>query len=448
MPHRVLIIGGGFGGLAAVKGLRRADVLVTVLDRRNFHLFQPLLYQVATGGLSPANIAMPLRSLLKRQSNAEVILGEAVAVDAQKNRVLLADGEVHFDTLILAAGARHHYFGNSRFERFAPGLKSIEDATNIRRRIMTAFETAERLRDADSIARWLTFVVVGGGPTGVELAGAIAELAKHTLRRDYRHVETSTARILLVESRDHVLPTYPEVLSMRAEAALSKLGVESRTGTLMEDITHEGLQLRTGDRVEMLRTHNVFWSAGVQAAPLAMLVSSGLDVPTDGAGRLIVEPDCSLAGYPHIYAIGDLAHFADNGTDPLPAMAPVAVQQGKYVANCIAEKLKGQKPTAFRYKDWGQMATIGRAAAVVNFGMLRFGGFAAWLFWLFVHLMSLVGFENRLLVFFQWWWNYVTRNRSARLITHGDAALIPRQENSPQNFADSQTTTTGFALKR
>ena len=244
-----------------------------------------------------------------------------------------------------------------------------------------------------------------------------------------------------------MLPTYPEQLSKRAEVSLSKLGVQPRTGTLLEDITDEGFQLRISDHVELLRTHNVFWSAGVQTTPLAMLVASGLDIPTDSTGRLIVKTDCSLLRHPHIYAIGDLAHFSHQSTDPLPAMALVAIQQDKYVANCIAEKLKGQTPPTFHYKDWGHMATIGRAAAVVHFGKLRFGGFAAWVFWLLVHLMSLIGFDNRLLVLFQWWWNYVTRNRFAPLITHGDAALILRQDKSPQKFADSRTTTSGFAMK-
>ena len=435
------------GGLDAARAMRRADVRVTLVDRRNFHLFQPLLYQVATGGLSPANIAMPLRSILKRQKNVRVVLGEVVAIDPALQRVILADGLIPYDTLVVAAGARHHYFGNANFEEQAPGLKSIEDATLIRKRIMTAFETAERHPDPRVVARCMTFVIVGGGPTGVELAGAIGELALHTLRAEFRNIDTREARIFLVEGSERILRTYPESLSRRAAACLQKLGVTPRLSTLVEDITAERVSLRCGDETDAVATNNVFWTAGVQASPLGMLLARAVGVETDPAGRLIVEPDCTLSGHQNVYVVGDLAHYAHGHGQPLPGLGAVAMQQGAFVADCIGRKLQDKPARQFRYKDRGQMATVGKAAAVVNLGRIQFGGWLAWLFWLLVHLLLLVGFENRALVLMQWCWNYCTRNRSARLITHGDAVLIHRDDGLREEHEDRFASTTGFEMR-
>jgi NADH dehydrogenase len=447
MIHRVVIVGGGFGGLAAAQSLRSRDVHVTLVDLRNFHLFQPLLYQVATGGLSPANIAVPLRSIFRRQRNVHVVMGEVVAVDPVHRRVILLDGELPYDTLILAAGARHHYFGNDRFEAVAPGLKTIEEATTIRRKIMSAFEAAERCRDRESIEACMTFVIVGGGPTGVELSGAIAELAHHTLRREFRYIDTNTARVILVEGHDHVLRMYPEFLSKKAEAALARLGVTIRTNAVVADIDDKSVQLKSGGETETIATRNVFWAAGVQASPLGVLVARATEAETDRAGRLIVEPDCSLPRHDNIFVIGDLAAYNHGESGPLPGLAAVAAQQGKYVGESILRRLNGQSPKPFRYRDRGTMATIGRSAAVVDAGKFRSSGFIAWLAWLFLHLLLLVGFENRLLVLLQWTMNYLTGGRSSRLITHSDAVLIEREWRERSTVPDSMETTSGVAVR-
>lgn len=444
MRHHVAIVGGGFGGLTAAQCLRRAQVQVTLVDRRNFHLFQPLLYQVATGGLSPANIATPLRFILRRQKNARVVLGEVVAVDAPNQRVILSDGELRYDTLVLATGARHHYFGSDHFEKYAPGLKRIEDAIEIRRRILTAFEAAERHDRPDDIERLLTFIVVGAGPTGLELAGTIAELARQTLPREFRHVDTSRARVLLIEGRDRVLPSYPCDLSRKAAAQLRRMGVSVRLHTLLENVEPNSVSLRSGDVVEEIPAHNVFWAAGVQASPLGILVSRATGAEVDRAGRLVVEPDCSLKDYANIFVIGDLANYSHQGSQPLPGTAPVAIQQGKFVARQICRQRKGLATESFRYKDRGQMATIGRSSAVCDLGWLRFGGFPAWLAWLLLHLVLLIGFQNRLLVLMQWGWNYFTRNRAARLITGGDAVLVEPRKDMEEMRGDSDASTSGF----
>lgn len=416
-PHHVVIIGGGFGGLYAAKSLRRAPVRVTLLDRRNFHLFQPLLYQVATGQLSPANIAAPLRALLKRQKNNRVFLAEAIDIDVESHRVVLSDGEVGYDTLIVAAGVRHHYFGRDEWEKLAPGLKTVEDATEIRRRILLAFEAAEREADPDRLRAWLTFVIVGGGPTGVELAGAVGEIARHTLTRDFRAINPADARIVLVEGMERVLPPYPPRLSARAEAALSRLGVTVRTGAMVTDIQPDVVTVRSGERSERIPTRTVLWAAGVQASTLGSILASATGATVDRAGRVVVEPDLSLRGHPEIFVIGDLAHFSHQTGKPLPGVAPVAMQQGRYVAALIVRRLRGETMPPFRYRDHGSMATIGRAEAVADLGWVRFSGFPAWLAWLFIHLITLVQFQNRVLVLIQWAWNYVTWNRYARLIT-------------------------------
>jgi NADH dehydrogenase len=415
--QRVLIIGGGFGGLYAAKALKRAPVQVTLIDRRNFHLFQPLLYQVAMGGLSPANIAAPLRAVLKRHPNTEVLLGEVLDIDVPNRRVVLGDRTIPYDWLIVAAGARHHYFGHDRWEQLAPGLKTIEDATEIRRRVLLAFENAERTLDPAQRQGWLTFVVVGAGPTGVELAGALGELAHHTLRNNFRHIDPASARILLLEGLDRVLPTYPPSLSVKAEAALARLGVTARPGTVVTDLRHDVVTTCRGDKSEQIAARTVLWAAGVQASSLGEVLARATGAPIDRAGRITVAPDLTLPGHPEIFVIGDMAVFPHQTGKPLPGVAPVAMQQGRYAADAIERRFRGESPPPFRYKDRGSMATIGRAAAVADLGWARFAGWLAWLTWLFVHVLYLIEFENRLLVLTQWAWNYVTRNRSARLVT-------------------------------
>jgi NADH dehydrogenase len=419
-PPRVVIVGGGFGGLQAAKALRRAPVRVTLIDRRNFHLFQPLLYQVATGALSPANIAAPLRAVLRRQRNTEVLLGEVVEFDVAGRRALLRDGAVGYDFLLVATGARHHYFGNDRWEPLAPGLKTVEDATEIRRRVLLAFEAAEREADPERQRRLLTFVVVGAGPTGVELAGALAELSRYTLRGNFRRIDPAAARILLLEGADRVLPPYPPVLSAKAADQLARLGVTVRAGTVVTDVQPEAVTVRAGGQSEVIPTHTVLWAAGVQASPLGRLLAEATGAKLDRAGRVIVNPDLSLPGRPEIFVIGDLAHCVGADGKQLPGVAPAAMQQGAYVARLIERRLRGEATPPFRYRDYGSMATIGRSAAVADFGWLRLSGLLAWLAWLFVHLLKLVGFQNRVLVLMQWAWNYLTRNRAARLIT-GDS---------------------------
>jgi NADH dehydrogenase len=420
--HRVVVVGGGFGGLAAARALRGAPVEVTLLDRRNFHVFQPLLYQVATGGLSPAEIATALRWILRRQRNTRVLLAEVTGFDAARREVLLADGVVPYDTLILAAGTVPSYFGHDEWAEHAPGLKTLEDATEIRRRIYLAFEAAEREPDPARRAAWLTFAVVGAGPTGVELAGAIAEIARRTLRREFRAIDPATARALLLDAADRVLPAYPPDLSRRCAASLARLGVEVRTGTRIEHIDAQGLQVRAGDAEERIAARTVLWAAGVRANPLGKRLADALGLTTDRMGRIAVAPDLSVPGHPDVFVIGDLALSAGPGGAPLPGVAPVAMQQGRYMGKAIRARMAGRAANPFRYFNKGELATIGRAAAVANFGRLRFSGYLAWVLWLFVHLMYLVDFENRLLVFVQWAWNYVTWNRGARLIAHGWSA--------------------------
>jgi NADH dehydrogenase len=421
-PHHVVIIGGGFGGLHTAKELKRAPVRVTLLDQRNFHLFQPLLYQVATGGLSPANIASPLRAILKRNANSEVFLAEVTGIDVPGRRVIHDGGAITYDTLVVAAGARHHYFGHDEWEKFAPGLKTIEDATDMRRRILLAFEAAERSADPEKRRAWLTFVIVGGGPTGVELAGTLAELARHTLRHNFRHIDPASARILLLEGLDRVLPPYAPKLSAKAAAALAGLGVTVRTGTVVTDMQADSVTVRCGNQSEHIATRTVLWAAGVQASFLGRSLAEAAGVTLDRAGRVPVQADLTLAGHPEIFVIGDMALCRRADGQVLPGVAPVAMQQGRHVAGLIQRRLRGEPSVAFRYKDYGSMATIGRNAAVADIGGVRFSGFLAWLAWLFIHLVKLIEFQNRMLVLFQWAWNYVTRNRSARLVT-GDNPL-------------------------
>lgn len=407
-PRQVVIVGGGFGGLYAAKALRRAPVKVTVLDRRNHHLFQPLLYQVATAALNPSDIAGPIRHVLRRQVNAEVLLAEAVAVDPTAKRVLLRDGEVAYDYLILATGATHSYFGRTEWERVAPGLKTIEDALVIRRRVLLAYEKAEREQTPEAQRDWLTFVIVGAGPTGVELAGALAEISRRTLARDFRHIDPRQARVVLLEGASRVLPPYPQELSEAARRQLEALGVEVRLGAQVTGIDEEGVLIGA----ERIQSRTVLWAAGVAASPLAR----SLGVPLDRAGRVVVEPDLTVPGHPEIQVIGDLAAFEQEGR-LVPGIAPAAIQEGRHAAANIVRAVGGLPPLPFRYRDKGTLATIGRAAAVADLGRIRLTGLIAWLAWLVVHIYFLIGFRNRLLVLLQWAWSYVTSERGARLIT-------------------------------
>ena len=415
--HRVVIVGGGFGGLSAAKRLKNAPVQLTLIDRCNYHLFQPLLYQVATGALSPANIAAPLRNVLKNQENTKVLLAEAMRIDATGGRVILSDGEIPYDTLIVATGASHQYFGHDEWEKFAPGLKTVEDATDMRRRILLAFEAAEREHDPAKLRAWMTFVVVGAGPTGVELAGALGEIAHDTLKYNFRDIDPSQACILLVEATERVLPPYPPALSEAARKMLARLGVTVRTGATVMNIEGGTVTIREGVRIETIPTHTVLWAAGVLGSPLGRALAEEAGATLDRVGRVVVEPDLTVPGHPEIFVIGDLSNFSHQTGKPLPGVAQPAIQAGRYVAEAIGRRLGGEKIEPFRYVDKGNLATIGRAAAVADLGWLRLSGLPAWIIWLFVHLLYIVQFQNRLLVLLQWAWLYMTRDRSARLIT-------------------------------
>lgn len=422
--HRVVIAGGGFGGLYAAQALAKAPVKVTLIDKRNFHLFQPLLYQVATGGLSPGDIASPLRAVLSRQKNTEVLNAEVIDIDPAQQKLILKEDELAYDTLIVATGVSHHYFGNEQWAKFAPGLKTVENALEIRSRIFKAFETAEREPDPHQRRAWLTFVIAGGGPTGVELAGALAELAYVTLRHDFRRINPAETKILLIEGTDRILPPYPPELSARAEASLRELGVEVLTGRLVTGIDPDGVTLRHGDQTGRIDAKTVLWAAGMKASAMGQVLAERTGVALDRSGRVMVEPDLSLPGQANIFVIGDLAHYAHQTGQPLPGIAPVAMQQGRYVAKLIKARLQGKKSPAFHYWDKGSLAVIGRNAAVADLGRLKFGGFPAWFAWVFIHIWYLIEFDNKLVVMFQWAWNYFTRNRGARLITGPDT--LPR----------------------
>lgn len=425
-----MIVGGGFGGLHAARCLRWSPVKVTLVDKRNFHLFQPLLYQVATGALSPANIATPLRSILKRQRNLNVLLIEAEDFDVANGKLIYREGSLSYDSLIVAAGVGHSYFGNDAWERLAPGLKTIEEATEIRRRILLAFELAERESDPELIKRLLTFVIVGAGPTGVEMAGAIKEIAMYTLSHDFRRVSPADAEVILIEHADRVLPPFPPDLSREAQLALEHLGVKVMTGTKVTAITREEVEVQQGDAVRTIKTMTVLWAAGVGATKLARSLADATGAETDRAGRIVVEPDLSIKGHPNIYVIGDMACYSHQNGRPLPGVAQVAVQQGRHAAKMIERRLAGQNTEPFHYRDLGSMATIGRGAAVATFGKFHLSGIVAWLMWLFVHLMHLVQFQNRVLVFMQWAWCYLTWNRAARLITGGRQRYEAKHESA------------------
>ena len=416
----VLIVGGGFGGLSCARALSHADVDVTLIDRQNHHLFQPLLYQVAMAGLSPSEIAAPIRAILRKQKNARVLLAEVTAVDLQARCVYVDPPSVEpirYDYLVLAPGARTHYFGHDHWALFAPGLKSIDDAVEIRRRVLLAFEAAEREPSAEKRAQLLSFVVIGGGPTGVELAGSIAELARFALGRDFRMAHPSEARVLLIEGGPRVLPAFDPQLSEKTVLQLAELGVHVRTGTVVEDIGVHGVRLRTG---ETLLADTVVWAAGVSSSPLIQALHPQIEV--DRQGRALVREDCSLPGHTEAFVIGDAACFHDAQGQTLPGVSPTAMQMGRYVARLIRVEAGDPKPAVrspFIYVDKGSMATIGRSRAIAQMKRLRLSGFLAWLAWLGVHIWYLIGFRNRLLVMFDWAWSYITYRRGARLITGG-----------------------------
>ena len=404
----MVVVGAGFAGLAAARAMARAPVKVVVLDRRNHHLFQPLLYQVASAALNPADIAQPIRRVLRRQRNAEVLLAEVTGVDLPRRRLLLADGEVEYRQLILATGATHSNLGHPEWAALAPGLKTIEDALEIRRRVLTAFERAEREPDHERRRPLMTFAIVGGGPTGVELAGALAEIARRTLAADFRHIAPERSRIVLVEAAPRLLPLYPERLSASARRQLERLGVEVRTGAPVSALDGGGAVVG-GERIE---ADTVLWAAGVEASPLA----GSLGVPLDRAGRVRVNPDLTLPGHPGVFVAGDLASLEQDGR-PVPGVAPAAIQEGRHAARNALRALRGEPLLPFRYRDKGSLATIGRGAAVAAIGRARLSGFPAWLAWLLVHIYFLIGFRNRLAVLLQWAWSYLTFERGARLIT-------------------------------
>ena len=419
--HHVVIVGGGFAGLWAARALARAPVRVTLIDRTNHHLFQPLLYQVATAGLSSADIAAPLRHILRRQANIEVRLAEVARIDADTRRIDLVDAEsLSYDTLLLATGATHAYFGHDDWAINAPGLKTLADAVQVRRRLLLAFERAEAESDAEKRAAWLNFAIVGAGPTGVELAGTLAEIARHTLKQEFRRIDPSTAKIRLVEAGPRVLASFPESLSQKAQRQLERLGVEVALGAAVSAISSEGYVV--GDTFFPART--IVWAAGVAASPLAQ----SLGVPLDRAGRVLVEPDLTVPGHAEIFVAGDLASLAQDGK-PLPGVAPVAKQMGTYIGRAIAARLGEKKTPAFRYRDYGNLATIGRMAAVVDLRGLRLSGALAWWFWLLAHVFFLIGFRNRLAVLLDWTWAYWTYQRSARIIVRASRDE-PRRDRS------------------
>ncbi|PYL30019.1 MAG: FAD-dependent oxidoreductase [Verrucomicrobia bacterium] len=407
-PH-VIIVGAGFGGLEAAKKLACKDVRVTVIDRTNYHLFQPLLYQVATAALSPADIAAPVRAILSKCRNVEVILAEVQSVDVETKKVKTVDLEIDYDYLIIATGARHSYFGHNEWEKLAPGLKSLEDAIELRRRILLAFEYAEKTPDEAARRAAMNFVIIGGGPTGVEMAGAIAEISRYTMARDFRHINPSEARVILIEGEPRLLAAYPPDLSESARKQLADLGVEVRTSTRATNLTDAGVQI--GD--EFIPCRVKIWAAGNNAS----FVGKTLGVPSDRAGRVIVNDDLTIPGHPEVQVIGDLANFPHQTGQPLPGISPVAMQQGRHAARNVIAMIQGRKPQRFRYWDKGTMATIGRNKAVADLKFVHLSGLPAWLAWLFVHIVFLVGFRNRLLVLVQWAWAYLTFDKGARLIT-------------------------------
>ena len=431
-PHRVLILGGGFAGLVAARTLKRADVEVTLLDRRNFHLFQPLLYQVATGSLSPADIAAPLRVVLSRQKNAEVLLGEAVDIDPAAKTVRLEDGDAFpYDTLIIATGSQTSYYGKDEWRENAPSLKSIEEATAMRHKLLYAFERAERAESEQEMRAWLNFVIVGAGATGMELAGALAEIAHQTLKHDFRRIRPQDARIILIEGGPKVLGPYPEDLSKKAEKLVTKLGVEVMLGAMVTNIDANGVSYRHEETSSTIPARTVLWAGGVTATPFARKVAQCLHAETDRSGRFKVNPDLTIPGHPEIFVLGDLALAFDERRHQLPGVAQVAIQGGRYAGKLIKARLAGRTLPPFKYFDKGDMAVIGRAAAVANIFGFHVSGFTAWFVWAFIHLLYIVEFQSRIMVLMQWGIQYVTFSRSARLIT-GELPTGPMAEKAAE----------------
>jgi NADH:quinone reductase (non-electrogenic) len=436
IPHRVVIVGGGFGGLYSARELGKApEVEVTLVDRRNHHLFQPLLYQVATGSLAPGEIAQPLRSIFRKRKNVTVLLGEAVGIDVEARQILLSDGgPIDYDSLIVATGARFSYFGHDEWARVAPGLKSIDDALDVRRRILIAFEAAEREAIPQRRAEWMTFVVVGGGPTGVELAGALGEIANDTLKQDFRSINPSHSRILLVEAMERILPTYPEGRSRSATRQLERLGVTVRTGTKVVDVNARSVRVAVGNKEERIPARTVLWAAGVLASTFARTVAEAAGAETDKSGRVIVTPDLTIPGRPEIFVIGDAAVQPWKDKRPVPGVAQGAIQSGRHVGRTILRRLRGESTPPFRYSDRGEVAVIGRLSGVTNIPWLgpfgRTGGFLAWMLWLGIHITYLIGFANRVVVSIRWAWSFFTHGRSSRLIT-GNPLLPPIEKPEP-----------------
>ena len=415
----MIIIGGGFGGLSAAQALKSAPVDVTLIDRRNYHLFQPLLYQVATGSLSPGEIAAPLRGVLSRQKNTQVLMGEVEDIDPVSKRVVLADGaSFEYDFLIVATGSQSSYYGHDGWRQWAPGLKSVEEAIDIRHKILYAFEVAERAPDPDLRRAWLSFVIVGAGPTGVELAGAIGEIAGQTLRNDFRSIHPADAQITLLDGGARILPTFPEDLAKKAERSLAKLGVQTKMGAMVTGVDRDGLDLKVNDATERLSTKTVIWAGGVTVAPFARALAKRAAAETDRGGRISVRPDLTVPNFPELYVVGDLAHSLNSHGAPLPGVAQVAMQGGAYAAKAIVRKVKGQAPPKpFKYFDKGNLAVIGRAAAVADVFGVHLSGLPAWLVWVFIHLMYIVEFQSRIIVFMKWAIQDLTSSRGARLIT-------------------------------
>jgi len=431
-PHRVIVLGGGFGGLSAVQRFKRAPVEVILIDRRNFHLFQPLMYQIATGSLSPGEIAAPLRGVLSRQKNTQVLLGEVSDIDPASKKIQLLDGATFdYDSLIVATGSQTSYYGNDSWREWAPSLKSVEEATAIRHKILYAFERAERAATHEESRAWLTFVIVGAGATGMELAGALAEIANETLKNDFRHINPQEARILLVEGGPRVLPSFPEDLSAKAERLVTKLGVEVMKGVMVTSIDANGVAFRRGDKTESLAAHTELWAGGVETTTFGKKLAQRTHAETDKSGRIKVNPDLTIPNYPDIFIVGDLAHATDKDGKPMPGVAQVAIQGGAFAAKTIKSRIENKKAeAAFHYFNKGDMAVIGRAAAVANIFGFHLSGFIAWFTWLFIHLIYIVEFQNRVMVFIQWGFEYLTFSRGARLITGVAATDSIKQASS------------------
>jgi NADH:ubiquinone reductase (H+-translocating) len=434
-PHEVVIVGGGFGGLYAAKALANTKVNVTLIDKRNFHLFQPLLYQVATGTLSPSDISAPLRSVFSKSKNTKVLLGEVTDINPKAQRVIFGDESIPYDTLILATGANHSYFGKDNWKEFAPGLKTVEDAIEMRRQIFSAFEAAEKESDPVKRRALLTFVIVGGGPTGVELSGAIAELAYQTLKEDFRNIDTTETKILLLQGGDRILPHIAPELSQVAIESLQKLGVVIHTQTRVTNIENDIVTFKQNGELTEIPSKTILWAAGVQGSALGKILAERTDVECDFSARVVVEPDLTIKDYKNIFVIGDLANFSHQNGKPLPGVAPVAKQQGEYVGKLIKRRLQDRTLPEFKYNDVGSLAMIGQNLAVVDLGFIKLTGFIAWVFWLVIHIYFLIEFDTKLVVVIQWAWNYITRNRRSRLITGKEAFLATQPVN---NSGDSQ----------